>query len=301
MLALQLLAGAMVGVGVLLLVRLVLPSTQGVGASLARLDAGRSGGAGLTTSAAGQRADGRLDGLREGIGSRLESELAARGWRLDRTRVDLAVLNRSMATHLGTKVLLGVSALVWGPAVLTIAGFGGIGVPLALCVAFAVFVFMLPDLTLRRDAERRRRDFRHVMGSFLDLVSMNLAGGRGLPEALMAASTIGDHWAMVRIRQALSNARIVGLTPWEGIARLGTDLGVDELRDLASALALAGDEGAKIRMSLMSRAESMRRKELADVEGQAGEQSQSMLVAQLLICFAFLAFLVYPAITQIGG
>ena len=50
----------------------------------------------------------------------------------------------------------------------------------------------------------------------------------------------------------------------------------------------------------MARAESMRRKELADVEGQAGEQSQSMLVAQLLICFAFLAFLVYPAITQIA-
>ena len=302
MLTLQLLAGAMVGVGVLLLIRLVLPSTQGVGATLARLDGGRSGGAALTTSAAaGQRTDSRVDGLRQGLGSRLETELAARGWRLDRTRVDLAVMNRSMANHLGTKVLLGLAALVWGPAVLTIAGFGTLGTSLALCLGFAAVAFMLPDLVLRREAERRRRDFRHVMGSFLDLVSMNLAGGRGLPEALMAASTIGDHWAMVRIRQALSNARIVGLTPWEGIARLGTDLGLDELRDLASALALAGDEGAKIRMSLMSRAESMRRKELADVEGQAGEQSQSMLVAQLLICFAFLAFLVYPAITQIAG
>ncbi len=44
----------------------------------------------------------------------------------------------------------------------------------------------------------------------------------------------------------------------------------------------------------MARAESMRRKELADVEGQAGERSQSMLVAQLLICAAFLLFLAYP-------
>jgi hypothetical protein len=115
----------------------------------------------------------------------------------------------------------------------------------------------------------------------------------------MAASSVGDHWALARIRQALSNARVVGITPWEGVGNLGKELGVDELRDLASALTLAGDEGAKIRHSLMARAESMRRKELADVEGQAGERSQSMLVAQLLICSAFLLFLAYPATSQI--
>ncbi len=301
MLTLQLLAGGLVGLGVLVVVTVLIPPAQGVGATLARLDGARGRAQSLTASAAAGHGDGRLDVLRQGIGARLEHEFAARGWQLHRTRTDLAVINRSMASHLGTKVLLGLAALVWGPAVMTLVGFGGITVPAALCIAFAVFAFMLPDLSLRRDAEHRRRDFRHVMGSFLDLVAMNLAGGRGLPEALMAASTIGDHWAMVRIRQALSNARIIGLTPWEGIARLGIDLGVDELRDLASALALAGDEGAKIRTSLMSRAESMRRKELADVEGQAGEQSQSMLLAQLMICFAFLAFLIYPAITRIGG
>ena len=74
-----------------------------------------------------------------------------------------------------------------------------------------------------------------MVGSFLDLVAMNLAGGRGLPEALMTASTIGDHWAMARIRQALANARLIGITPWDAMARLGEDLGVEELRDLASA------------------------------------------------------------------
>ena len=71
------------------------------------------------------------------------------------------------------------------------------------------------------------------------------------------------------------------------------------MRDLASALALAGDEGAKIRASLMARAESLRRKELADVEGSAGESSQSMLLAQMLIALAFLIFLVYPALARL--
>ena len=98
---------------------------------------------------------------------------------------------------------------------------------------------------------------------------------------------------------SISSSRILGITPWEGIGRLGEELGIDELRDLASSLALAGDEGARIRSSLNARAESMRRKELVEVEGDAGESSQSMLIAQLLMCVAFLIFLAYPAVSQL--
>jgi Flp pilus assembly protein TadB len=130
---------------------------------------------------------------------------------------------------------------------------------------------------------------------------MNLAGGRGLPEALLTASTISEHWSLVRIRQALANARLLGMTPWQALGELGDDLGVDELRDLSGALALAADDGAKIRASLAARAATLRRKELADAEGEAGEKSQSMLVAQLLICTAFLIFLAFPALIKLLG
>lgn len=297
----QMAAGAVIGLGFLLLIWVLAKPAPGVGATLARLDAGRRSQRSQTTTAASSRWEARLDAFRDGIGGRLEAEAMARGWRFEATRTNLAVMNKSMASHIGLKVLMALAALVWFPIVLSAAGISVAGLPAVGVVAAAVGAFMLPDLTLRREADARRADFRHVMGSFLDLVAMNLAGGRGLPEALMAASSIGDHWAMVRIRQALSNARIMGMTPWEGISELGRDLGVDELRDLASALALAGDEGAKIRTSLMSRSDSMRRKELVEVEGAAGESSQSMLLAQLLMCVAFLIFLAYPAIQQLGG
>jgi len=297
----QMAAGAVIGLGFLLLIWVLAKPAPGVGATLARLDAGRRSQRSQTTTAASSRWEARLDAFRDGIGGRLEAEAMARGWRFEATRTNLAVMNKSMASHIGLKVLMALAALVWFPIVLSAAGISVAGLPAVGVIAAAVGAFMLPDLTLRREADARRADFRHVMGSFLDLVAMNLAGGRGLPEALMAASSIGDHWAMVRIRQALSNARIMGMTPWEGISELGRDLGVDELRDLASALALAGDEGAKIRTSLMSRSDSMRRKELVEVEGAVGESSQSMLLAQLLMCVAFLICLAYPAIQQLGG
>jgi tight adherence protein C len=296
---LQLLAGAVVGVGVLLLVIALSRPVPGIAATLARLDradARRS----ITRSAARQESEGRIDKVREGLGGWLESFAAGRGWQLIRTQSDLAVMNRTLTAHLGNKVLLALGAFIWFPVVLWATGFAGTaGVPLVVALVAGAVGFFLPDYSLHREAEDRRRDFRHVTGAFLDLVAMNLAGGRGLPEALMAASSFGDHWAMVRLRQALSNARIMGWTPWEGIAVLGRELGIEELRDLASSLALAGDEGARIRSSLTARAESMRRKELLEVEGAAGESSQSMLIAQLLMCIAFLIFLAYPAISEL--
>jgi Flp pilus assembly protein TadB len=134
------------------------------------------------------------------------------------------------------------------------------------------------------------------VGSFLDLVAMNLSGGRGVPEALQSAADLSDGWAMVRIRDTLLTARLHGVTPWAALGELGDEIRIDELRDLAAALALVAEDGAKVRESLAARASSLRRRELAEVEGKAGERSQSMLVAQLLLALGFLVFLLYPAI-----
>jgi len=169
-------------------------------------------------------------------------------------------------------------------------------IPIWAGLIFAAVFFFLPDLELRGQVEKRQRDFRHAIGAFLDLVAMNLSGGRGVPEALMAASEIGSGWALWRIRDALANARISGHTPWQALGMLGEEVRVEELRDLAAALSLVADDGAKVRESLSARAASLRRRELADLEGQAGEKSQSMLVAQMLLCAGFLIFLTYPVV-----
>jgi tight adherence protein C len=300
-----LLAGAVVGVGCYAFVRVFVRPQPSVAVLVARIDSGRrSLSPNFTSELVPERASGGfLEPLRRRVGDRLEREVVSRGWRLHRLRSDLAIMGRTLSGLLATKVFLAVGALVWMPLLWVAVSMFGLPLPPAapavLTLGAATLAFFLPDLALRGEAEERRKDFRHVVGSFLDLVAMNLAGGRGLPEALLAASGIGDHWALARIRQSLANARLVGLTPWQALGQLGDDVGVEELRDLAGALSLAGDEGAKIRASLSARAASLRRKELADAEGAAGERSQSMLIAQMLICAAFLVFLAYPATFRI--
>jgi tight adherence protein C len=174
-------------------------------------------------------------------------------------------------------------------------------IPIWLGLVLAVIFSMLTYVEVKQKAAQRRKDFRHAVGAFLDLVGMNLAGGRGVPEALMAASEIGGGWSMWRIRDALANARITGQTPWQALGALGAEIRVDELRDLAAALSLVAEDGAKVRESLTARAVSLRRRELADLEGQAGERSQSMLVAQMFLVAGFLVFLVFPVVGVLLG
>ncbi|MGW2226503.1 type II secretion system F family protein [Streptomyces formicae] len=297
--------GAVLGLGVFALVRALMPSKRSAVATVARIDAMRARGAAYESHRATSdtEAPGRIGNMRARVGMRVADFYLQQGWEQRSLRADLAVLDRSWEKFLATKVLLAAAGVVFGPflfAVIWTLGFGRSPIiPVWLALMFGVLFFFLPDLEVRRDAADKRRDLRRVIGAYLDLVSMSLAGGRGLPEALMAAAEVSDGWATQRIRNALADARITGVSQWQALGSLGEELGVEELKDLSASLALVADDGAKVRESLASRAETMRHRELAEIEGSAGEKSQSMLVAQLMLCAGFLVFLIYPAAMRV--
>ncbi|MEU8353659.1 type II secretion system F family protein, partial [Streptomyces sp. NPDC048845] len=275
-------------------------------ATVAQIDALRARGASYGSAsdrAAKDAGNSRFGTVRSRVGRRVADLYLQQGWEQRSLRADLAVLDRSWESFLATKVLLGAAGLVFGPMVFVIVWTIGLGsgpvIPIWLALVFAGVFFMLPDLEVRKDAAEKRRDLRRVIGAYLDLVAMNLAGGRGLPEALMAAAEVSDGWALRKVRNCLADARITGTSQWSALGRLGEELGVEELKDLSASLALVADDGAKVRESLASRAETMRHRELAEIEGSAGEKSQSMLVAQLLLCAGFLVFLIFPAAMRV--
>lgn len=239
------------------------------------------------------------------IGSRIGDILEAQGYRLPTSlEADLGMVGQSRELFLARVAAGALLGAVLPNAVLipwALLGLIDFAVPLWLVLFGALVGALVPYSQLRKEAGEKRRAFRHMVSAFLDLVSMNLAGGRGVPEALQAASTISDSWGMVRIRDTLEAAKLQGITPWSALGQLGEEVDVDELRDLSAALALVAEDGAKVRESLTARASSMRHRELADAEAKAEARSQSMLVAQLLLCAGFLIFLVYPAVARILG
>lgn len=304
MMLLVLVTGALAGLGVLLLVRQLDHGTGTAAAELARLDAARMRTR-VQASLTSDRRHGEESMRVRRIGSAAWTLIEARGWKVPAgVRANLAVMGRSVEAHLGMSVLAAVAGL-FAPAVMlapAVAMFGlSPTIPVWLAAVGALGGAVLTTAQLATQASERRRDFRHVVGAFLDLVSMNLAGGRGVPEALSSASQLSDGWAMVRLRDTIEAARLQGITPWAALGDLGEEMAVDELRDLAAALALVAEDGAQVRDSLSARAASMRQRELADTESRAAQRSQSMLVAQLLLCVGFLVFLIYPAISEIVG
>jgi tight adherence protein C len=295
-----LVAGAVSGLGLFLFAFALIPRRTSLARQVAAFDAGRP--AATRASRPGQEAESDFS---RWLGTALAKFCAEQGWEFRSLRSSLALVDKSFENYLASKVLMAILGLLFAPILLLALTFSGLHltfiVPVWTGLLLAVVFFLLPDLELRQKVEQRRRDFRHAIGAFLDLVAMNLSGGRGVPEALLAASEIGTGWAMWRIREALVNARITGNTPWQALGALGEEIRVDELRDLAAALSLVADDGAKVRESLSTRAASLRRRELADMQGEAGERSQSMLVAQMLLCGAFLIFLIYPAVRVMLG
>ncbi len=227
------------------------------------------------------------------IGARLVAPLAP----------DLRITGTTPAEHHGQRVAFVLVGLLWAPFTTALMWAGGVQVgvafPLWISVVLAPVGFLYPVILLKGKAADRRRSFRHAFSSFLDIVSISLAGGRGVDSALHDGAEAGQGWAFDELRSALLEARLLGETPWSGLARLGDELAVPELGELAASAALAGDEGARVRSSLAAKARALRLHGLTDVEAAAQAATERMTLPVVLLMLGFIVFLVYPAIDQV--
>jgi hypothetical protein len=83
------------------------------------------------------------------------------------------------------------------------------------------------------------------------------------------------------------------------LERLGNELGVAELGELAASVGLAGAEGAKVRASLGAKAASLRSHQLAEAETTAQTATEKMSLPVVLLFAGFLCFIGYPAIERV--
>ena len=214
--------------------------------------------------------------------------------------------------------LAGVDPQVWARDKL-IGTLGGLAVPLAVWAALTVIGirlppavglvavgcgvagWWLPDLRLKDQVARRRKAFQYALSAYLDLVNVILAGGGGIETALIAAADAGDGWAFAELRHALHRAQRINQPLWTAFDELGAELGVPELRDLASSIGLAGAQGARIRASLAVKADTLRSHQIAETEAAAEATTERMNLPTAVLLLGFLMFIVFPAVTAITG
>jgi tight adherence protein C len=179
----------------------------------------------------------------------------------------------------------------------------GLGIPLAFgpaigaVLAAAMLVVTRQELTDK--AKKRRAEFRRTLSVYLDLVAMSMQAGRGHAEALPASAAIGTGWAFTHLQDAIDGARFSGTTPWHALGQLGDRFGIRELTDLDAALTLANEDGAKVRATLVARAETLRAERIADAEAAAAQATESMRFALIVMVFAFLTYELYPSVARL--
>ncbi|HEU0089849.1 MAG TPA: type II secretion system F family protein [Pseudonocardiaceae bacterium] len=237
------------------------------------------------------------------VGAPVARLLAALGLPGAALRRDLRLLDRAPEAFLAQKAVLALTGLLLPTLAQAVLLAGGVGVawpiPLLVGLGCAAGGFVLPDLDVRRRAARHRASARHALAAYLNLIRITLAGGAGVEGALVDAASVGHGPTFAELRRALTTARLSRTTPWATLAQLGADLDIRELVELASALSLAGAEGAKVRASLAAKAAAMRARELTDAEGEAYAATERMSVPVVVLFAGFLVFLGYPAVVTV--
>lgn len=197
----------------------------------------------------------------------------------------IATAGVSMAMLVGC-MAIGVSSLPW--IVTTV-----------LVVPFAAWSMSVGRL--RKSASRARIEMDMTVAVFLDLVNVLVAGGAGIETAMLAAAAAGDGRSFQRIRLALATAQGTRSSYWDTLRTLGTEAGVVSLVDVAHSVQLAGEQGARIRLTLAAKAKALRSSNLARIEHDAEERTELMGLPIVLMFLGFVLLIGYPAFVSTIG
>ena len=218
---------------------------------------------------------------------------------------DLAVTGGSAAKIATGRLITAAAMAVLPLLAYVVTALSGAALPVALtvvwAVAGAVVGFVIPATQLRQQAVAARARFRTSLSAYLDLVATMLAGGAGIETALVAAVRVGDGAAFSAIGAALDRAHSSRRSPWDELAAEGDRIGVAELPELAATIRLGGEQGARMTASLIAKANSMRSKQMADIEAAANSATERMGLPMVMLFLGFLVLLGYPAVQMIGA
>ncbi|MHB1800171.1 MAG: type II secretion system F family protein [Actinomycetes bacterium] len=289
--------GVCVGAGIALAVRGLVPVRPDLGSALDRLHAPPGHAVGGSDSSRGLD---RGEVSRQ-LGSWLDAHTPS-GWART-SSPDLAILGWSRERLLTQKVLATVIGLALPTALFTLFAMAGshltLVVPVAVTLAIAALMSLVPDMAARSQAVDARADFRRAVGAYFDLVALERAAEGGPVDALTRAATVAHGWAFARIASTLAQARLTGIAPWVALAQLADELGVSELTDLADVVTLAGNDGAAIYDTLLAKARSIRAASLAATEAHANARSETMTLPAALLGIGFVILVGYPALARI--
>lgn len=243
---------------------------------------------------------------RQDLDARLGSQVRRIGAverRLEVLQKDIRILDRradDVAASVGACALLGLFAgvLVMIPRLA--------GLPLPIWVAGwvalggAVLGAAYPFVDLRDQAAKRRKAFQQALSAYCVSVDMCLQVGSGPEQALLTAAD-GRGWQFIQLRAVLKQAQVRNEEPWVALRRLGEDIEVLDLIELAKSIEQVAVKGASVGDTVAGIADSIQARIAAGIETDATRRTVRMAIPTTMLLMGFMILAVYPLVQVVIG
>ena len=240
----------------------------------------------------------------DGVGSRLLFFLG--NWlSAAKTRRQLDLADRAPETHatyIAGAALAGfLMPVVLGLIVTVVVGAANAWiVSLAAGLVCGALGVVLVVVDLGQRAEEASRDLRHQLSAYLDVLTMLLAANQGNEGALRLAAEAGDGRLFVELRRRMLEAATAGRPAVSALGRLGRDLGLVELVEIAASASLATSQGAPVARSLVAKTDSLRSALQAEQEQDARVRTGKITFPLVAMGMVFIIVGLYPALATIN-
>ncbi len=216
---------------------------------------------------------------------------------------DLDLLGMPLHRFYGQKLLYAGFGLLF-PIALTamvtvIGAHPPVLVPAVASLVLAGTLSVIPNLNVSSDAAAAREQFTRALSAYIDLVALERLAGAGPRQAMESAAGIGDSWPFRRVAEELARSRWSGVPPWDALGRLATDLGLDSLGDLSDIMRLSGEQGAAVYQTLRARSAAIRSALVTDELADANRTGERLTLPGAVLALTFAVLLTAPAMIRL--
>lgn len=276
-------SGVLLAAGLLALARFFVRVHPRLNDALRMLD-GRTQAAPVSQASGIDRLGGWLRRrLPHGLDERVVRQLQLRAIGVDRFYTYKAV---GALTGLLLPSLAGLALLLTGGT--------SIAIPVVAALVLGIVGFFAPDIVIGRGAAHTASDATEALLTFMDLVTLERLANSSATQSLHAAAAVSDQAVFMAIRDSLQRSRLEQRAPFAELKRLGEDLELPALCDVADVMKL-DDSGASLSDALRARVKELRDAHLTAAKVEAATISERMTFLMVIPSLIFgLLFLVPP-------
>lgn len=284
---LALIPGVILGLGLYFIIAALLPRHPQLKAAIGRINESK-----------GTQAPGSSQSMETRLGGWTSRHVPDSSWFREPT-TDLRLIGMSKEKYYYDKILLAtvglLAPLVFG-LFLQALGILPFYLPALIGIPIAILLWTGVDQDVKKKAKKARTEFTRAIAVYLELVAVERKRFIGPEQALLSAASVGQSWVFVRLRQELARAEYAGVTGWDALSTLSTEIDVPELDDVANIVRLSGEEGASIYETLRSRGKTLRHKLLAEENEKANSATERVQIPIAITLFVYVGIIMTPPV-----